>query len=404
MNKLSKIRVRGVVVDLLVLGAALLQFWASPSQAETRAVILASPNGTPVYTLNPDAPMIPASTLKLLTSLAALEKLGPDYRFHTLVAYEKKTHRLYIKGFGDPLLISEELARMAGQVISVYNPDRISDIIMDNSFFSPGISIPGTGRSKNPYDATTGSLCANFNTFHFKWSSKTNTYESAEPQTPYLDIFTTDILASGLKRGRLLLAEPLRPKYPGLLLANFIARQHIPVTGKVRTGPFCPDCTSTITFESSFTLDQVVKKLMAFSNNFIANQIMLTLGTTAFDPPANLEKGVAILADFARTRLGLEGIKLVEGSGLSRQNRISARQMLCLLKAFTPYHQLLRQQETEFYKTGTLSDVRTRAGYFTGRDEKLYPYVIMLNDTSSSYEQILRGLKRRVASLSSQKS
>ncbi len=50
----------------------------------------------------------------------------------------------------------------------------------------------------------------------------------------------------------------------------------------------------------------------------------------------------------------------------------------------------------EYYKTGTLSDVRTRAGYFEGHDNRLYPFVIMLNETRVGYENIRRELKQKV--------
>lgn len=394
--------VRRLAAHALVFLTAFALLRPCPAPAGTQAVILETPEGTPLYLLNPDIPMIPASTFKLLTSLAALETLGAGYRFHTMAAYDSATHRLYLKGSGDPLLISEEVSRLAQQVISLCSPDFVTDIMMDTSFFSPDISIPGTGSSQNPYDATTGALCANFNTFHFKWS-RTKGYISAEPQTPYLEVFTKEIQKSGLNQGRILLSEPLRVKYAGLLLTAFLNRQKVPVTGGVLEGSFCTDCSPILKFESTFTLDQVLEKLLAYSNNFIANQIMLALGAKRFGPPANLEKGVAALKEFAEKKLGLKGITIAEGSGLSRRNSISARQMIRLLNAFAPYYKLLRQKDNEFYKTGTLSDVRTRAGYFLGEDKRLYPYVIMLNSTAKGYEEILRKLRHKAADASLRK-
>jgi D-alanyl-D-alanine carboxypeptidase/D-alanyl-D-alanine-endopeptidase (penicillin-binding protein 4) len=393
-------RSAGLSTAGLLVSVFLLCLPPEASYAKT-SVLLADPSGAVVYQINDTVPMIPASTLKILTSLTALETLGKEFVFFTRISYDTATHRLFLKGFGDPLLISEEVARMARQIASKFQPEQVSDIVLDNSFFSADITIPGTGRSKNPYDATTGALCANFNTFRFSWSPAQNRYISAEPQTPFLEIFKKEIRTSGQKQGRILLSPPLRERYPGLLLAEFLKQQGIPVTGKVITGPFCDGCSPVMAFASSFPLDQVVEKLLAFSNNFMANQIMLTLGAKRFGPPATLEKGVSVLNEFAETQLRLDGIKLVEGSGLSRQNRISARQMLRVLKAFLPYRRLLRQQGNEFYKTGTLSDVRTRAGYFMGKDGELYPYVIMLNGTNSGYQQILRELRQMVSEISS---
>ena len=358
--------------------------------------MLADQNGTEIYSINKTTPMIPASTLKLVTSLTALAILEPSYRFHTQVAYDTKTHRLFLKGFGDPLFISEQIKRLGHEILTCFHPKQISKIIIDTSFFSPDIAIPGAGNSNNPYDATTGALCANFNTFDFKWSQRSNAFISAEPQTPFFELFNKDIRDSGLKEGRILLSQSIRKRYPGLLLAHFLKEKQIMVTGKVINGPFDSDGLPIIKFESEFTLDQVVKKLLAFSNNFMANQIMLTMGAQVFGPPATLEKGVKVLKRFAEKSLSLQGIKLVEGSGLSRKNRITPRQMIIVLKAFKPYYRLLRQDGNDFFKTGTLSDVRSRAGYLVGEDKELYPYVIMRNHTRIGVEDILRKLKQQV--------
>jgi D-alanyl-D-alanine carboxypeptidase/D-alanyl-D-alanine-endopeptidase (penicillin-binding protein 4) len=63
--------------------------------------------------------------------------------------------------------------------------------------------------------------------------------------------------------------------------------------------------------------------------------------------------------------------------------------------AFKPYHELMTQKANEFYKTGTLSGVRTRAGYFTDKDKDLYPFVIMVNQPGKGCSRI----KKRLQSL-----
>jgi D-alanyl-D-alanine carboxypeptidase/D-alanyl-D-alanine-endopeptidase (penicillin-binding protein 4) len=396
-----RIRVGSFLFLLLAFVSAFYR--PTPCTAEVKAVLLTDPNGIEIYSINKTTPMVPASTLKLLTSLAALKTLGTSYRFHTLFAHDPETHDLFIKGFGDPLFISEQIKRLGNKIIFSFHPDQIHDIIIDPSFFSPDITIPGTGRSNNPYDATTGALCANFNTVWFKWSQRKKRFASAEPQTPFLDLLKPDIKKSGLKQGRILLSEPLRKIYPGLLLAHFLKERQVPITGNVINGPFCSSSIPVMTFESEFTLDQVVKKLLAFSNNFMANQLMLALGAHAFGPPATVEKGVKALRAFAKNTLFLDKIALAEGSGLSRRNRMTPSQMLAILMAFDPYHGLLRHKKNEFYKTGTLSDVRTRAGYLVGEDKKRYPYVIMLNNTHRGVERILRKLKKKIDLISSGK-
>ena len=383
--------------------ALLVLVTAESTQAQSRSVVLANPEGALIYRVNDTTPMIPASTLKLLTSLAAFTYLGKDYRFVTQAAFEPQSGKLFLKGYGDPLLISEELIRLSSQIISRYSPGSINDIVIDTSFFSPDIDIPGTGQSQNPYDATTGAFCANFNTFHFKWNQELNQYISAEPQTPFLDTLLKDIQGSGLKQGRILLSEKLRPLYPGLLVKKFLEQNGVHVSGKVMTGHFSEASSPELRFASGFSLEQVINKLLTYSNNFIANQLMLAMGAKQYGAPATLDKGVRALQHYAAQELHLQHIALAEGSGISRENRISAAQMIKLLEAFKPYYRLLKQENNDFFKTGTLSDVRTRAGYLIGRDNRLYPYVIMLNSTSKGYENIYNELKRKVAKLASDK-
>ena len=85
---------------------------------------------------------------------------------------------------------------------------------------------------------------------------------------------------------------------------------------------------------------------------------------------------------------------IVEGSGISRQNRVSARQMLRILEAFEPNFVLLRQQGRDFYKTGTLDGINTRAGYIASQTGGRYRYVVMLNTRGKSTRSIMRQLLR----------
>ncbi|WP_321491544.1 D-alanyl-D-alanine carboxypeptidase [uncultured Desulfobacter sp.] len=362
--------------------------------------------GKTIYEKNPDQPLIPASTLKILTSLAAIRTLGPDFHFRTWACYDKTTRDLYLKGFGDPLFISEEITRFAHQISSnlfkqvsdghIPSPV-IRNIVVDQTYFAPRISIPGAGSSTNPYDATNGALCANFNTIFFKWDSGNKQYTSAEKQTPLPNLLAQQIPPGSKKTDRILLSHDLRQDYPGLLMLYFLKESGINITGTVQTGIFPGSDKECIIYTSSFSVTDLIKKLLKFSNNFIANQLMLTMGARAFGPSATLEKGAAVLNKFAEQTLGLKGLTIVEGSGLSRRNQVTPTQMKDILIAFMPWYELLRSDGNEYYKTGTLSDVRSRAGFILGKDNRLYPFVIMLNATNSGYEDIKQLLGAEVS-------
>ena len=79
-------------------------------------------------------------------------------------------------------------------------------------------------------------------------------------------------------------------------------------------------------------------------------------------------------------------------SGLELQDRLSARQMMRVLEVFEPNFVLLRQQGRDFYKTGNLNGINTRAGYIASKDGGKYRYVIMINTPGKSTRPIMRRL------------
>jgi D-alanyl-D-alanine carboxypeptidase/D-alanyl-D-alanine-endopeptidase (penicillin-binding protein 4) len=92
--------------------------------------------------------------------------------------------------------------------------------------------------------------------------------------------------------------------------------------------------------------------------------------------------------------LDIEDMSIVEGSGISRDNKVSAAQMDQVLQEFLPYHNLMRREGREYYKTGTLHGISTRAGYIESADGGLYRYVIMLNSPDISTDFLILRLLR----------
>ena len=105
-------------------------------------------------------------------------------------------------------------------------------------------------------------------------------------------------------------------------------------------------------------------------------------------PPATLEKAVKALKFYSESEIGINNPEIFEGSGLSRMNRISPAQMLKVLIKLKPWYFLLRHGQNDFFKTGTLTGIRTRAGYIEGKSQNLYPYVIMVNEKGKDCEKI----------------
>ena len=113
-------------------------------------------------------------------------------------------------------------------------------------------------------------------------------------------------------------------------------------------------------------MNQVISRLFEHSNNFMANQLLIVSGASAYDAPGTLAKGVRAASVYAKDLLHIDNFKIVEGSGISRGYRISAQNLHLILEAFAPYHQLLHREGRSLYKTGTLSGISTRAGARVG--------------------------------------
>lgn len=358
------------------------------------AVIIASPQGQIIFELNPDKKLIPASTLKIFTALTAFHYLGLDHRFKTEFYLSLDNH-LKIKGYGDPLLISEllpDIARDLNAYLDSYN-----DIVLDDTFFSIPIEIPGTSLTYKPYDAPNGALSVNFNTVNFKRLQ--GTYVSAEEQTPLLPFVVERVKASRLDSGRIILTRRNNEStlYAGHLFKHFLSRAGIESNGGIRIGRVQKEQDRLLlTYWSPFSMQDVVTRLLEYSNNFIANQVLLTIGAQTAAPPGTLDKGVCAALSYAEKHLGIHDLMLVEGSGISRKNKISARNMLKFLNEFQPYRHLMRQQDSEFYKTGNLSGITTRAGYWADPEGRLYPFAVLINTPGSSILPVMKQVQRIV--------
>ncbi|MCP4022819.1 MAG: D-alanyl-D-alanine carboxypeptidase, partial [Desulfobacteraceae bacterium] len=319
----------------------------------------------------------------------------------TLYYFDEASGDLFIKGLGDPLLVTETIERFSFHVAKNVKTNAIRNIVLDHSYFDDGITVPGTGDSLKPYNAHVGALSANFNTVSFKWNTGEKKFFSPEPLTPLFDIFIDPISKTKMKQGRIILSKPHSKVYAGFLIRHFLEKRKIKVTGSITMGGFKSNFSQLNEFVSPYAMNQVIEKLLEYSNNFIANQLFLSLGAEKFGGPATLDKASKAVTGYAKKRLSINGFKISEGSGISRENKIAPRHMINVLLEFRPFCSLLRNNKNDYYKTGTLNGVRTRAGYIIGEDNKLYPYAIMINKKNKGYGAVRRDLIKRVYRISS---
>jgi len=198
------------------------------------------------------------------------------------------------------------------------------------------------------------------------------------------------IKKTGLKRGRITLSQQKDEIafYAGHLFKHFLEQTGVQVAGKVLLGKVDPTDHLILRHHSPFTLEQVVEKMMSYSNNFMANQMLIETGILQAGPPGTLRKGVSAVRKYARQELAMPGLQISEGSGISRKNRIAAINLHQTLLKFKPHYRLLRQDGTDFFKTGTLKDISTRVGFIGQDDATRYAYVIICNTPGKSATRI----------------
>ncbi len=402
-TKLKLLR-RAVTISLLVLGVVTIVgtstgFGAARTEeissliGANDSLLVVDPDGNTIISKNDTQKLIPASILKIFTSLAAIHYLGSEHRYRTEFFIDNNSN-LKIKGFGDPLLISEIVREISRLLAALLSPSNIiNDLIVDDSYFNQPLTIPGISLSSQPYDAPNGALCVNFNTVFYKRTQ--SGFTSAESQTPLLPFAEKKIGTRNLKAGRIVLSqvENENTVYAGKLFEYFLKQEGVQLSGNVKIGKV-NDSHDRIIFRytSRFSLTQIISKLLEHSSNFTTNQLLISAGIKAFGPPGNLAKGVEAAVAYAARELSIDDMTIVEGSGISRQNRVTALQMMRVLEAFEPNFVLLRQQDRDFYKTGTLHGIKTRAGYITSQNGGRYRYVVMINTQGKSTKPIMRQL------------
>lgn len=332
---------------------------------------------------------VPASTLKVATALAAMDILGKDYRFKTEFYLDSQSN-LYVKGYGDPYLVSEEFALIAAQLKKL-GLKKVNQIFLDESYFET-LKVPGVSASLNPYDALNSALSANFNTINIV-KTRSGAVESGESQTPVTELTKTLAAKAPVGKSRINLAA--NPKesllYVGYLLKAFLDLEGIPVQGGIEAAKVSSSAKLYYRHASSKSLPEVLRALLKFSTNFITNQIFLVMGAEKMGAPANLAKGKKVMTDFLISKLGTNDFNIEEGSGISRQNKFTGKQMVKILKAFEPNKALMPEKlDGMLAKTGTLNGVSCLVGYFDSAKHGQVYFSILLNQPAANREKVAK--------------
>jgi serine-type D-Ala-D-Ala carboxypeptidase/endopeptidase (penicillin-binding protein 4) len=331
--------------------------------APAALVLVVDEQGNPIVSQHADKPFVPASVTKIVTAWLALQVLGPDYRFETRF-YLDNNRVLYVRGGGDPFLISEELAPLATELVAAIGKEPITGIVLDASYYPSNLRIPGIEDTNASYNALNSALAVNFNTIAAVRSG--DTVRSAEPQTPITPLAVSQFKARGPQgRGRISLSQDpaVSLQYAGELIAAFIQKAGGSVKGKITTGPVPAGLEPIYVHKQSRTLAQVLTELLIASNNYIANQVFLEIGGHKLGGPVSLEKSLQVASEMLATNGLADDIHIEEGSGISRNNHFTAEGLAKVLELFAPNAALLHGHDGGLDKTGTMEGIHTLAGY-----------------------------------------
>jgi D-alanyl-D-alanine carboxypeptidase/D-alanyl-D-alanine-endopeptidase (penicillin-binding protein 4) len=357
-------------------------------------VLVMDAEGNELVAQNTDEPFVPASVTKIVTAWLAMEVLGGDYRFETRFYLDDK-RVLYVRGGGDPFLISEELAPLATGVVAAAGKKPITGIVLDASYYPSNLRIPGIEDTNESYNAGNSALAVNFNTVSAVRSG--NKVRSAEKQTPITPVAITQFRLRGPNgTGRISLSQDrtVSLQYAGELTAAFIARAGGSVKGKISTGTVPEGLEPVYVHRQSRTLSQILVELLRASNNYIANQVFLEIGAHRLGGPVSLEKSLQVANGMLAAHGLAAAIHLEEGSGISRDNRFTARGLAKVLALFEPHADLLRGRDGGLNKTGGMDGVRTLAGYAGTSSHGRVRFVIALTSNDGEMRfRLLRAIK-----------
>jgi D-alanyl-D-alanine carboxypeptidase/D-alanyl-D-alanine-endopeptidase (penicillin-binding protein 4) len=351
--------------------------------APAALVLVMDDKGNELVAQNADKPFVPASVAKIVTAWLAMEVLGGNYRFETKF-YLDKNRVLYVRGGGDPFLISEELEPLGRELVAAAGKEPLTGIVLDGSYYPSDLRIPGIEDTDEAYDALNSALAVNFNTIAAVRKGKT--VRSAEQQTPITPVAISEFQARGPQgRGRISLTQDpaVSLKYAGELIAAFIERAGGSVKGQITTGAVPEGLKPVYVHRQSRTLSEILTQLLLGSNNYIANQVFLEIGGT-LGGPVSLEKSLKVTNKILAANGLADAIHLEEGSGISRDNHFTARGLAQLLHLFEPHASLLKGGKGALYKTGTFSGVRTLAGYADTSEHGRVRFVIALRSNDSA--------------------
>jgi len=270
------------------------------SAQETAAVAVDLRTGRTVFSSNAQRPLLPASAEKLPVAFAALRVLGPRFRFRTELlgagsrAGDTWSGNLWLVGYGDPTLTTADVERLARKFAATGVRRVAGRVLGDDTHFDARRDAIG-------------------------WKPH---YVGVESR-PLSALSVGGLPLTGVNGSAIAAARAF---------ADALVRRGIAVTGRAGTGR-APQDALPITFDLSKRLAELLKLVNGESDNFAAEMLLKELGATISARGSTANGARVVRAELAAAGVPLAGVRVADGSGLSRFDRLTASSLAAILRA-----------------------------------------------------------------------
>lgn len=356
-------------------GPSLDQLLADPALhgATVSLMVRDARSGTTLYEHNPRTRLVPASNLKLLTTAAAMDVLGPQYRFATQLLSngirqgDRLTGNLYLRGLGDPTIQFADYQALAAQLASQGVRQVQGDLVFDDTWFdAERLGVDWSHDDETTYygaqiSALTVSPNADFDAGSVLVTAKAPARVGQPvnvdifPPTDYLQLSNRAVSGPGNTYGinrrhgtnLLQLSGAVAPGRqseqlvsvwePTQLVANLfeqaLAQQGITVLGRRVMGDASPATATVLAEHQSAPLQELITPLLKLSNNNMSEALLKAMGRKTANSGTATAGVVAVAGFLKRQGLDTATLSQVDGSGLSRRNLVSSQNLTDLLLA-----------------------------------------------------------------------
>ena len=426
--------------------------------ARVGVLVVVQKDGRVLYERGPDRALTPASNQKILTAIAALSAFGPAHRFVTevfsdaLPDAEGNVGVLAIRGSGDPSLTSEQYWRLAAD-LRLLGVRRVRNgLLLDASAFDGERWHPSWGEtSARAYHGPVAALTANYSAFsasveagskpgdpvrvlldpevsHLRLKNRATTGDRKAVTSLVVDRVRSgrveEVVVSGVVRAaseskayRRSVLDPVR--YAGSVLRAQLGANGIAVEGEDRLGSVPDSMLSLLAFKGK-SLADVVQLFLKYSNNTMAEMLVKALGVRD-GGVGNWPTGIAaVRKELERIGIDVAKLSIVDGSGLSYQNRVTPRTLVSALRVAKASFEFgpefvaalpiaaadgTLEKRTEAAanrvraKTGLLTRITSLSGYAMSADGEPLVFSILVNEFSGSDEAAMDAVDRFASEL-----